>query len=459
MTMLRSMGRGIAWTTAGTGSSKILVLANVLIILSYLSIYEYGLTELVFSVVSMLSILLLPGLYSTVVADMGVERARGELGRMKSIFLQYVVLSVALGTLAFTILFLAAPIAAQLSGNSSIEYFLRIVSFSFLVSPLRSLTQLMAVVHVRFIDQAAYPLVEEMAKTACLLVTFYVLAMGPAGLLYTYVLAPLMAAIVFLPRTVSGYLHFSRGTAANYLHFWRLLGTHRKWSVATSYMGTLGQNAQLWIIRLMLGTEAVGLYAFATGIVGNVSSFLPLSSVLASLAPRYAKRKEELARLLRVSVKAQFGLAIALSVAAICALPLFLIILPKYASALPLAAALLANLIPGSLLGLFAPVYATLKLQREYFFSMLIKATLIVALIPLGIAVLGLYGTALAVTCVTLLSGLERYLRLTRVFPEFSMSLRSLFSLSPREQWIMREAPRWLLSRRSLAALLEKDRV
>lgn len=460
MSMLRSVGRGIVWTSVGGGVSKVIVLANVLIILSYLSVYEYGLTELVFSVASTLGILLLPGLSSTIVADMGVERSCGELGRMKSLFMQYAVLSSVLGVVAFLTLFLVAPFAAELSQNSSIEYFLQIVSFSFLVAPLRSLTQLIASVHVRFIDQALYPLVEEGAKTLCLLITFFTYAMGPAGLLVTYVLSPLIASLLFLPRTVSGYRYFREGRAEYSFHFWRLLGTHRRWGIATSYVGTIGQNIQLWLIRFLLGTEAVGLYAFASGLVGNASSFLPLGSVLSSLAPRHGKSKNELARLLRIAMKTQFAMAVVISFISICALPIFLWILPKYSSALPLTAALLISLIPGSVLGLFAPIYATLKAQREYFFSMFIKVILTTTLIPLCIMAFGLLGIAVAVTIVVVISGIERYVRLRRMLPELVVSAGSFFRLSPRERQIIREIPRWIFSpRRSLAVLIEQDRV
>jgi O-antigen/teichoic acid export membrane protein len=51
MTVTHTIGKGIAWNTVGSVVGKGVVFFNVFLVLRHLSVYEYGLSELVFSVV------------------------------------------------------------------------------------------------------------------------------------------------------------------------------------------------------------------------------------------------------------------------------------------------------------------------------------------------------------------------------------------------------------------------
>lgn len=433
MNIGETVSKGVAWTTLGTILDKFLILLNVFLILKHLSVYEYGLAELVFSTVSTVGIILLPGLSATLIADMGVEKARGDINRMKSLFVHYGMLMAILGGIAFSILFFASVPVATLLHSPSVGHLLIIVSFTFLIAPLRTLSILIATVEARFVDQAVYSIAEEVAKAAFLILFFFVLGKGPEGLLYAYVLSPLTAVIVFIPRTLSGYGHFSSGVISERFNFLKLLSTHRKWSVASSYVGTLTQTAQLWIIRFLLGTEAVGLYAFASGIFSNVSSLLPLTGMLSSLAPRYNEKKESLAKLIRISIKAQFILGIALIIMAISTLPILIWFLPKYTPALPLAYIMLLVIIPTSIYGTFTPVFATLKEQFSFLQSYIFKLVLTVIFIPISILNFGIIGIGIGSVLLNSISGVERYIRLKKVFPEFELTYKDLFTVQRSE--------------------------
>ncbi|MGB4076511.1 MAG: hypothetical protein WBK28_02285, partial [Minisyncoccia bacterium] len=89
MSTAREIGKGVAWGFSTTVLEKALALVNILIVLHYLSVYEYGIVGLVMSAVSLVGMLLLSGLSTTITADLGVERARGALGKMKGLFHQY----------------------------------------------------------------------------------------------------------------------------------------------------------------------------------------------------------------------------------------------------------------------------------------------------------------------------------------------------------------------------------
>ncbi|MDB5189505.1 MAG: hypothetical protein JWL82_462 [Parcubacteria group bacterium] len=457
MSTTRTVGKGVAWNFSSNLIEKGIVFANVLIILSYLSVYEYGLIELVLTALSTVGIILLPGLTGSITADMGVERARGEKGKMKALFSQYMLFLLVVSLIAFFVLFFGATAIAGISGNASIGHFLQIISFSFLIAPLRAISLLMATVHIRFIDQSLYPMVEEVAKTLGLLSFFYLFHLGPQGLLFAVISSQLAAVLVFLPRTWSGYRHFASAHAEGGYRFWEIFGTHRKWSVLASYLGTLMQNMQLWIIKLLLGTEAVGLYAFATGIMGNVSSLLPFTDVFTSLGPKYLEKKEEFVQLIKTSIRLQTMMAFILIVAACIGLPVLLMILPKYVPAAPLTVLMLFVLIPTSITIITTPTFNILKEQFSYFLSVIIKFILTGILMTVSVLAFGIIGIGIGSILINILSGFERYWRLKQLLPTFKLTLRDFFILSSGERALAGKLLERVISRLPFASAIRKE--
>lgn len=456
MSLLRTVGKGVAWTVVGTVVNKVLVLANVLIILNHLTVFNYGVAELVFSMASMASIILLPGLTATIAADMGVERGRGNTARMKALFLQYVLLVSGLALIAFSLLYFGSAVVAAFSGNASIQSYIQIVAWTLLISPLRSVSQMLANVHGRFVDQALYSTFEEVAKTVTLVLFFFVFGMGVEGLLYSVVASQIVAVVLFIPRTISGYWYFGSATAEKQYRFWQLLGSHRKWSILAGYVGNITQNLQLWIIKFFLGTEAVGLFAFALGIYSNVSSLLPFSSVFASLAPRYIEKKQQFIGLIRSSVKAQFLSALVLIVATFVGLPILMIILPKYLPAMSLTLVLIFAIIPTATTAVFTPTFAILKEQFSFFLTMLVKLLLTVTVMPLSIMAFGIMGIGVGSLIINTSSGFERYLRLRSKLSGFSLSLRDVVVPTAYQYSVLRTLGSGIFSRTGLSKLVER---
>jgi len=432
------VGKGIAWTSLGNILGKVVIVFNIFLILGHLSVYEYGLSELVLSVVSTLGILLLPGLSSAIIADLSIERSQGRKGKMKTILFQFYLLNALLGCIAWAILFFGSQFAAGLAGNPSIGQLLQIVSFMFLLSPLRLVTTTLAAVELRFIDQSLYGVCEELAKAAWLVLFFVALDKTIDGLLFAIVLSQATAIVVFVPRTISAYAALGNDKAKDMLRFWRILGAHRKWGVASSYATNLVQSLQLWVIKLLLGTEAVGLYAFASGIVSQVASLLPLGTVLATLAPAYASRRAELVRLVRASLKLQIVLSVGLAGSALLTLPIFALAFPDYQTAVPLASVLLLTVVFSGIATVLTPVFAAVKAQKALMASVLAKAGLTAILFPISIFLFGFWGIAVASSLAFLLSIIERYIRLRRLVPELTLGGAGFFTLSPEERAYVR---------------------
>jgi len=425
--------KGVAWVTLANIFGKLIILGNLYLILTHLSVYEYGLSELVLSAVSLMSAFLLPGLSSAVVADLGVERANGRLASMKALFLQFLTFNASLSIVAWAVLFFFAPMVAHQIGNDAIGSYLQIASFLFLLSPLRLASTMLATAQMRYADQSFFSVVEEIGKGLLLLVLFFGLGRTLDALFIAAVGSQILAILVFLPRTISAYRMMGT-TVDQPLAFWKSLRTHHRWSIAASYGSTVVQATQLWIVRFFFGTEAVGLYAFASGIVAQVSSLLPLSAVLGPLVPSYVDRREELVRLIRACLKVQFVVSLILIVGTLLVLPFFVAIFPKYEPSVPLIVALLSSVVLSGAATVFTPVFVAFKEQRSLLISVLVKLAYTVILMPLGIFLFGMPGIGVSVVAVLFMSVLERYSRLKRLLPGFRLSPKDFFSVTPEER-------------------------
>ncbi len=438
MSVVQTVGKGIAWNSFGMIAGKLLIIVNVFIVLTHLTVYDYGLTELVMSAVSLGGLALLSGLTSIVTVDLGVERAQNNLGRMKALYMQFFTLNLLLGTCMWAVFFFVSSYVAQLVGNPVIEPFLKIVSFTFLITPFRTISAVLAAVYLRYADQAAYGVVEEIWKCVLLIVFVVSMNLGPKGLLISYVGSQFLTVLSYSWRTYTAYRQFGRAEPADSIAFWNLASQHRLWGIGVSYVGTISQNFRIWIIKLLLGTEAVGLFAFAYGLYGNLVGLLPLASVLTPLYPQYVRERDRLARIIRMSAKAQLALGAALCIVAFLAAPLFVhTFFDHFSPSLPILFVLLLVLIPASIATVITPVFAAFKEQRSLFQGSLFKASFMFILIYPCILLFGVAGVGVEILLTTVGASIERYLRLKRIIPRLSLSPRTIFSLDHDERRIL----------------------
>lgn len=458
MSIVKTVGRGMAWNGAGIFAGKLVIFFNVFLILRHLSLYEYGLSELVLSVITTLGIFQLPGLSAAVIADLASSRSKHDYAGMKIMFMQFFILTGVLSGCAWALLFFGASLAAHLAGNDAIGYLIRIASLSLLVAPLRGASTMLATVEMRFGDQSFYGVIEEAVKGMFLAVFFYGLGFGVAGLLYAIVLSQGITALLFAPRTLSAFLVFGRAYAPGAYRFWKILGDHRKWSIASSYIGSLSQTLQVWIVRLVLGTEAVALYSFAMGIYSQVCAFLPLGNTLAAVLPRYVGNVADFTRYIRSALKFQVMLAFLLILATYIGLPVLLYVFPKYAPSAPLIRVMIFALIPVAISAIYTPAFFALKKQYAFFQSMMWRIIFSAVGMWTAASFCGISGIGIGLLTGVTMSTVERTWRLQRELPELAFSVKKMFSLDPHElEYVKVLLRNWKLLRHLSVILPKKD--
>lgn len=442
ISLAKITSEGVVWMASSSVINKLFGVVYVVLVLSTLSVYDYGVVELLLSIPPLLGILSLPGLENVIVADMGREKGNGEVKKMRYLFDSYFSVRVLLAVLAWCVLFFSAPFVEQ-AYNEAIATMLRVLSFTFLFSPLRTLYVIIFRVSLRYDLIAIHRFVEEAAKLATLAFCLLVLGMGSISVIIAYIATDLVALpLLSLPfisscKQLFGNIKVSAG--------WKdplyTIKTHGKWSVFGTYLDMFGQNIRPWIIKYFLGTHAVAIYAVALGMYQNTASLIPVNQVVSPLVPQYIHKQKVLFQLLNSAVKYQLAASVTSSMVMVIAMPVLIhFFFPDYAESYILFVALLATSIPASFSTVYQSVFFALKAQRNLFYANVLRLTSIVLLLPGMLATTGLYGLAIESFITATIFSYNRFRRVHSLLPEFRFSFTQLMSVTDTDRLLLDRA-------------------
>lgn len=434
--LLHTAGEGTFWVSASTIVVKVVSLVAVFVMLSRLGVSDYGTLELVLSLVGLFSILSLPGLDTLVVADMGIEKGRGNLTRARQILAAYTSLQVTLALLACVLVLLAAQFLSHLY-QVPVSYIQALCAF-FVLGPLRGAYSALFRVNLQFFALSLVTFLEECFKLGFLLLFFFYADMHVGGVMLAMLSAQLLMLMVLAPAVVRIWFALSGGVSDARVRWRELLKGRGTWSVLTTYVGNVGKTARLWIIQRLLGAEAVGLYAVAVGLIGHTMALVPLYSVVSPMLPQYVHDKERFTKLLNKAMKYQLLAYLLLGVVGFFLFPPILRwLFPEYAASLPLFQVMLLGLIPVAFISVLTPAYFALKLQKNFFFSMLFK-TVVSLLFTYGlVTAFGFFGLAYEYILTSVVYGLERLRTLHKHVPGISVSRKHLLAFDEDDRMVL----------------------
>jgi O-antigen/teichoic acid export membrane protein len=430
-TLKATIAEGTAWMSGGALFLKLVGFLSIFLILRTLTVYEYGVVELAFSIVGFLNIFLLPGVHEIVIADMGIEKSRdGGTSNVKRIFLSFFYLQFMLAVVAWAIVFFGAQVIAMMYQND-VGYYLKIISFSFLAVPIGLMFNIAFSVYFKFVAKSIYVFAEEGMKLVFLFIFLVFLGRTIDGVLYASVLAQFSALLIMLPAFLSVYRQFSASSVdISFVHVFQTLSLHRKWGLFSSYLDTFGKNIRLWIIKLFLGTEAVGIFAAAQGLLGHAISLIPLNKIIAPIIPQYVDQKERFYKIINKGAKYQFLSYMAIGAGTFFAFPFVIhVLFPRYIPSIDLFKIMLISLVPASFAALFTSVFYALQAQKNLFYATIYKTVLILVVTPICIYFFGAVGIAYAYVAVIVFYTFERYRVLRHKLPDFRFRIRDFLTL------------------------------
>lgn len=455
MTSIRSKaGNGIFILTVGGVGLKLISLATIFLMLNKLSLYEYGVLELGIAAAGFFSIFQLPGFYETISSDVLIEKSRKELHRAKALFNGFLIIQCLLSIVAVILMFLLSGILST-HFNSPITDIVKVLAITLLLLPLRTFITLLSTITFNYKMQVNYSVAEEAGKFVCLLLLFWIAPFSVVLVPIATLLSQLLILPVFILVYKKLYIRFFEKTEkvsirSSVLSVLVTLKKHGKWSIFITYLSNFGQNIRIWIIKLLLGTDVVAIYAVAHGLIGHVSSLLPINRVMMPIVSEYIDDRVQSARIFMKTVKYQVLAYVAIGVGSFIFLPvLFSVLFPQYTESLTLFSYMLITLIPLGFGGTLTSFFIAIRKQETVFYISLIRLSVILITLPVSIYLLGIYGIVVEMFITATWFAINRYLKLQSWIPDFKVKFRDFFTVDDLDRFILKKIFKRMLFQKS----------
>ncbi len=366
------------WNFAGRGISFL----NTLIILNYLSLYQYGVFQLILS------------LYSTALdfVSIGGGAVNNEISRSiaaknepkaKKLFYEYGALRLGAGIILWAVFFFGANLFASVYSQGFVNE-IRIISFLFIVDVVYTSVRSLLSIRLRFHAVAASGSVYRFVQLAVLCA--YLLADKVSiGHVVISMIAGTIGSTIFL---LYSFIKVSRLWESVAMAPERvtliLFSGYAKWDVLRQLFGKFANRLQPWLVKIFISTEAVAIFSIVTSLISVLKDVAFPTRTLQSLVPLYLDDKEKSQKIFTYGIKYLTLFSLVVGLAGLFFFPLIIhTFFPKYSVALPYFKVMLFTLpitAVGIMLGVF---FIALRKQKYLFLYSIIRSagTIIFSLI------------------------------------------------------------------------------
>jgi O-antigen/teichoic acid export membrane protein len=305
-----------------------------------LSLVDYGVLTLLFSLPGPTLMLISLGVEDVILSEVAAARGKNDTSKIKSILLGYLKSSFWLFCLVFFISYLFRGYLAAHYNIYLLQYYFPVIIFvsgqclaNYITNFLKS--------HEEFLKISILSTFEPVFRLLSLIIFFYFFTIDVR---ITFLIYAFSKWFVFFLGTILSLSLFKKTIAAKSQvenEFLKILKSSGKWAIFRNLLDQVTNNFQPWLIKIYLNTEAVALYGFAGKIYSFLTNFIPIQQVLLPVVSRYMEDKKKISLVIQKVTKYHF-LFSSITVILLWLFSRFVIglIAPQY-----LAAVLLVNLL------------------------------------------------------------------------------------------------------------------
>ncbi len=417
--------RGI---TLGSISTIVLRLSDffsAIFLLRFFSVYEYGLYRLSMALYDFFSVLFVSGMDNVLMSDIAGSY-RENRDRAKQLMSNYVAFLAVVGVFLWGVLFFLAPLfQSWVDGN--VQY-VRITSFLFLLVAVDAFFRIHFNVFFDFRWVFGSRIAKSFFRLVSLLVLFAFGILSVETALWSIILSGVfvgLGALIFYQRP---YLFALKG-CLRFSSMWGVVRQHGKWAVAEDAVNSLNQGIRTFLIKVIIGTEAVALLSIAQNLLSYAKSILPIRDILFPLLPGKLNKgitAFQLSKITKYSILLYCGILLG----ALFFIPPFVFfVLPRYLSALPVFLILSFGLPFFGVRSISPPVFYMFQQQRSAFFITLNRTALSLLLAAGLVYFFGIYGLAVEMLLTGVFTAMSYLSLLKRIVPGTSLYLKDLVKL------------------------------
>ena len=414
-----------------------IVTLNSFIILHFLEVYEYGLYQLIIAVIATAESLIIGFLDDLVLTDLSRYLGRQEKSLAKRIFDEYAFMRIFLVVLVMVVIMLGAEVVARYHGQD-IAFFLRIASLALIFRVGFSVMSLFFNSSLYFSAFGA-SVFGEIIKLNAILGLWLWYGLGVSQIIVAYVVGHAAAFIFSGVHFFSLYSKIFKGVkSAQKSLIKELIRLYGPWMGLKYVLSRVANNLRLWVMRIFVSTEAVGLFSFARSLIAIIARLMPLG-MLGNLMPRELGSSSRLKYIFSTAIKYSVFLGLVGAIISLMAVPSLVgLILPKYLPAMPLFKIMTAIIFLYGFYKIFRMTLVVFKEQKVLVLRSVDGSVLSPLILFVLLPVFGVKGAAIEWVVTYLVTTILFYYYLVKLHPYLKLRLEN-FYLNKDDSKIIRQ--------------------
>lgn len=418
-------------------STKGIGLLNTFFTVTSLTLYQYGVFQLLLSFAGISSDIL--NLGSAIVSnEMSRAIAEGRISDAKRIFLEYSLVRIIIAAVLWALVFFGATYFFRNYGLDFIKD-MRLISFLFISEGIFMIIRTLCLVRLQFALVALRSTINKAVQSLILVYFFVQGNLGLKQLIWSIIIASAVSVACICWRFIKIYSKWNGVQLSPKALLWNVFLTYGTWDVVRQFSNKAVFRVKPWLIKLFLNTEAVAVFSIAETIVTTLQDILP-NNTLQSLVPLWIKDKDLSVKMFSYGVKyfVLTGIFVALG-GFVVVPPVVHFLFSKYDQSLPFFYFMLSNIpifAAGILIGNYLVAF---RKQRYLLFLHVFRNILTLAIILSTLPFIGLWGLALEFTIVPLILVMITYLHTKNQNHGFHFDLKIIFGFKAEDKDILRK--------------------
>jgi O-antigen/teichoic acid export membrane protein len=413
-------------------------LLNTFLTITSLTLYQYGVFQLLLSFAGISSDFL--GLGSGVISnEMSRAVAEKRDTDAKRIFIEYTFVRLIIMLITWSIVFFGATYFFR---NYDIDFVkdMRVISFIFISEGLFMIIRTLCLVKFEFSIIALRATLSKFIQSIILIYYFFQGNLGLKQMIWSIVIASSLSVIIILFKSIRVYLKWNNVKATEQILLWNVFVNLGSWEVLRQFINKITFRVKPWLIKLFISTEAVAIFSIAETIVTTFQDILP-SSTIQSIVPSWVKDKDLSTKMFSYGVKYFFltGLII-MVIAYIIVPPVIHTFFVKYNASLPLFYLMVINL-PIFASGIIIGNYIIALRRQRYLFALhLFRSVATLLIILCTLPFIGLWGLAIEFVLIPILMIAAYYQYTKNENKGFHFDFDIIFDFKEEDKIIVKKA-------------------
>jgi O-antigen/teichoic acid export membrane protein len=367
---------------------------NSIIIISSLTIYQYGVFQLILSLEAIASTIVALG---ASVCGNEVMRyiGEGKESHAKKLFAEYGIIRIT-ASLIVAALFFVIPFFLTPFYKSDFISMLQLLSILMLCELGFALTRGILGTKLKLSLIARRSSVQKVGQFAMLVIFLFTTHVGVREVLISLIVGYAISVVLLVRPAYREWRAWDNVHPIKERLLANIFRAHGKWDIAFKFFITAPKQLMPWLIKLLTGsTDAVAIFSLAQSMVGMVDVFSP-NKTIGSLFPLRAADKEATQRIFSLSLKYRILSLLGFVLAAYAtAGPLIRLFFEEYVASLPYFYVLLPTILISAFTSTIINFLIVYRRQKFLFMQRVFTSIAAIGLYFVTIPPLGLWGLIL----------------------------------------------------------------